>query len=151
MTPLRGFLLFMPATLVILGAPEATEARHYASSTLLRVETDSVAPKVDPPSGGLKIPNAALERINWGDLDGWVGDDHASAFATFYASCRPIMRASLLRVETLIPADRNRPVQHDARKRSSNRQTELPVHPQSATETRRARTGMCPRRQGWAA
>ena len=72
MTPLRGFLLFMPATFVILGAPEATEARHYASSTLLRVQTDSVAPKVDPPSGGLKIPNAALERINWGDLDGWV-------------------------------------------------------------------------------
>ena len=49
MAPLRGFLLFMPATLVILGAPKTTKARHYASSTLLRVETDSVAPKVDPP------------------------------------------------------------------------------------------------------
>ena len=46
MTPLRVFLLFMPATLVILGAPEATEARHYASSTLPRVETYSVTPKV---------------------------------------------------------------------------------------------------------
>jgi len=146
MTPLRGFLLFMPATLVILGAPEATEARHYASSLLLRVETDSVAPKVHPPSGGLKIPNAALERINWGDLDGWVGDDHASAFATFYASCRPIMRASLLRVEALIRADRDRPVQHqltgDARKQSSNRQTEAPVPPQPALEIRPIRAAL---------
>src|SRR6516162_4768824 len=146
MTPLRGFLLFMPATFVILGAPEATEARHYASSTLLRVQTDSVAPKVDPPSGGLKIPNAALERINWGDLDGWVGDDHASAFATFYASCRPIIRASLLRVEALIRADRDRPVQHqltgDVRKRSFNRQTEAPVPPQSAPEIRPIRAAL---------
>ena len=90
MTPLRGFLLFMPATLMVLGAPEATEARHYASSLLLGVETDSVAPKVHPPSGGLKIPNAALERINWGDLDGWVGDDHASAFATFMRVVVPL-------------------------------------------------------------
>ena len=112
MTPLRVFLLFMPATLVILGAPEATEARHYASSTLPRVETysvtpkvhppsgglkipnavetDPVTPKVHPPSGGLKIPNAALERINWGDLDGWVGDDHASAFATFMRVVVPL-------------------------------------------------------------
>src|SRR6516225_5694721 len=146
MTPLRGFLLFMPATLMVLGAPEATEARHYASSLLLGVQTDSVAPKVDPPSGGLKIPNAALERINFGDLNGWVGDDHASAFATFYASCRPIVRASLLRVEALIRADRDRPVQQqltgDARKQSSNRQTEAPVPPQSAPEIRPIRAAL---------
>ena len=90
MTPLRVFLLFMPATLVILGAPEATEARHYASSTLPRVETYSVTPKVHPPSGGLKIPNAALERINWGDLDGWVGDDHASALRHFMRVVVPL-------------------------------------------------------------
>jgi hypothetical protein len=41
MTPLRGFLLFMPATLVILGASEATEARHYASSTLACLPSDA--------------------------------------------------------------------------------------------------------------
>ena len=87
-----------------------------------------------------------MERINWGDLDGWVGDDHASAFATFYASCRPIIRASLLRVEALIPADRDRPVQHqltgDARKQSSNRQTEAPVPPQPALEIRPIRAAL---------
>jgi membrane-bound lytic murein transglycosylase A len=41
----------------------------------------------------LRIPDAALEPTRWGDLDGWSGDDHASAFATFQASCRPIVRS----------------------------------------------------------
>src|SRR5258708_26819318 len=41
----------------------------------------------------LRIPDAALEPTGWGELDGWSGDDHASAFATFQASCRPIVRS----------------------------------------------------------
>ena len=58
------------------------------------------------PSGGrvrhpsapepLRIPDAALEPTEWRDLDGWGGDDHASAFATFQASCRPIVRSKPL-------------------------------------------------------
>jgi hypothetical protein len=44
--------------------------------------------------------NAALEPAGWGDLDGWAGDDHASAFATFYASCRPIVRVIAFRAES---------------------------------------------------
>ena len=40
-----------------------------------------------------RIPDAALEPAGWDELDGWTGDDHASAFATFQASCRPIVRA----------------------------------------------------------
>jgi hypothetical protein len=46
--------------------------------------------------------NAALEPAGWGDLDGWAGDDHASAFATFYASCRPIVRMIAFRAEPLV-------------------------------------------------
>jgi len=42
--------------------------------------------------GPLKIPDAALEPVRWDDLDGWAADDHASAFAAFRASCRPITR-----------------------------------------------------------
>ena len=49
-------------------------------------------PGADRPEGPLKIPNAALEPAAWDELDGWAGDDHASAFATFRASCRPIVR-----------------------------------------------------------
>src|SRR5262245_28061124 len=41
----------------------------------------------------LRIPDAALEPAGWDDLNGWRGDDHASAFATFQASCRPIVRS----------------------------------------------------------
>jgi membrane-bound lytic murein transglycosylase A len=67
---------------------------------------------VDPPSGLLKISNAALEPLSWGDLDGWTGDDHARAFATFYASCRPITRASMLRTESArVEPARARPIQ----------------------------------------
>jgi membrane-bound lytic murein transglycosylase A len=42
----------------------------------------------------LRIPDAALEPTGWSELDGWSGDDHASAFATFQASCRPIVRSN---------------------------------------------------------
>jgi membrane-bound lytic murein transglycosylase A len=44
-------------------------------------------------SAPLRIPDAALEPIGWNDLDGWTDDDHAKAFATFQASCRPIVRS----------------------------------------------------------
>jgi membrane-bound lytic murein transglycosylase A len=49
-------------------------------------------PGVDPGIEPLRIPNAALEPAGWNELDGWTVDDHASAFATFQASCRPIVR-----------------------------------------------------------
>jgi len=41
----------------------------------------------------LKIADAALEPAGWDELNGWSSDDHASAFVTFQASCRPIVRA----------------------------------------------------------
>ena len=86
-----------------------------------RARLEGKAVGVDAASGSLKIPTAALEPVSWGDLDGWVGDDHASAFATFYASCRPIMRAAALRAEvTQIHPGRDRSVKAklvvDARK-----------------------------------
>ena len=42
---------------------------------------------VDP----LNIPDTQLEPVQWTDLDGWPGDDHAAAFATFLASCKPFL------------------------------------------------------------
>jgi hypothetical protein len=103
--PARTLLLFILA-LAIFAMPERTEARRNSLSPI-RLETPLIAgpplakaaSTVDSPSGPLKIPNAALEPVSWSDLDGWAGDDHASAFATFYASCRPIVRASALRAE----------------------------------------------------
>jgi membrane-bound lytic murein transglycosylase A len=45
-----------------------------------------------PETEPLKIPDAALEPAGWNELDGWSRDDHASAFATFQASCHPMVR-----------------------------------------------------------
>jgi membrane-bound lytic murein transglycosylase A len=106
LVPLRGLLLSLPAV-ALFALPEGIEARHYSSSPPRHGKTQSIDPvpntkatgTVDRAPEPLKISNAALEPISWGDLDGWAGDDHASAFATFYASCRPIMRASALRAE----------------------------------------------------
>jgi membrane-bound lytic murein transglycosylase A len=65
--------------------------------------THQVLPPVRLPANDpLKIPDAALEPAGWGDLDGWSGDDHASAFATFQASCRPLVRTN--------PSNDERPV-----------------------------------------
>jgi membrane-bound lytic murein transglycosylase A len=114
---LRGALLFLPAALVIADGAEGIEVRRQTSSQVRHAETRRIVdaplpndgPTVDQPSGSLKIPNAALEPIDWGDLDGWSGDDHASAYVTFYASCRPIVRASALRAETAqLPTVRTR-------------------------------------------
>jgi len=55
-----------------------------------------VHPGPFPETEPLKIPDAALEPAGWAELDGWIGDDHASAFATFQASCRPMMRTGPL-------------------------------------------------------
>jgi peptidoglycan lytic transglycosylase A len=42
---------------------------------------------IDP----LNIPDTQLEPVQWTDLDGWTADDHAAAFATFLASCKPFL------------------------------------------------------------
>jgi membrane-bound lytic murein transglycosylase A len=60
----------------------------------LVASTSRVRPRSAPEP--LRIPDAALEPTGWGELDGWSGDDHASAFATFQASCRPIVRSQPL-------------------------------------------------------
>jgi membrane-bound lytic murein transglycosylase A len=99
--------------------PEGIEARQYSSSpprhgkiqSIAAVHSAKATGTVGPPPGPLKIPGAALEPVKWDNLDGWEGDDHASAFATFYASCRVIVRASALRAEAAqIRPPRDRPV-----------------------------------------
>ena len=55
---------------------------------------DTSIAQTDP----LRLPDSALEPIDWNALDGWQTDDHAAAFATFLASCRPRLRAALSEV-----------------------------------------------------
>jgi membrane-bound lytic murein transglycosylase A len=51
-------------------------------------------PQAGGPDEPFKIADAALEPAGWADLDGWLADDHGRAFATFQASCRPMVRAT---------------------------------------------------------
>jgi membrane-bound lytic murein transglycosylase A len=107
--PLRAVLLTVPAVLAFLVlALHGADARRYygyvhhlrhreVTGTIPRAAQQ--APAIDTGPGPLKIPNAALEPARWSELDGWARDDHASAFATLYASCRPIVRSAAFRAE----------------------------------------------------
>ena len=50
---------------------------------------EASTPQLEP----LKVPGAQLEPIAWSALEGWTTDDHSLAFATFLASCRPLVRS----------------------------------------------------------
>jgi membrane-bound lytic murein transglycosylase A len=42
----------------------------------------------------LKIPHSEYDPLAWHEVQGWMDDDHSEAFATFLASCRPILKSS---------------------------------------------------------
>ena len=105
--PLRPFFTLLSATLPILVAAidgavaRRQEPAHQLGPTpeqtrLGAPPVGNLRAKFGPTAvqgnGPLTIPDAALEPAGWDDLDGWVADDHARAFATFQASCRPIVR-----------------------------------------------------------
>jgi membrane-bound lytic murein transglycosylase A len=136
--PLRGLLLSLPAALAIaIAATDAGAARRYAPYEPRQAATGSIPhatalaarPVADPGPGPLTIPNAALEPAGWDDLDGWAGDDHASAFATFYASCRPIVRSNAFRMQA-------------ARVHPARSQPAHPAPPPPAGDARPVRTAL---------
>jgi membrane-bound lytic murein transglycosylase A len=146
--PLRTVLLFVSGVLgglvlaVLTLAPQEADARRfYGYVRHLRYFHDvtgaipHVAPQpapiaIDTGSGPLKIPNAALEPARWSDLDGWARDDHASAFATLSASCRPIVRGAAFRAET--------PQSHQARAAAAP----APAAPPSSGDSRPMRAAL---------
>ena len=85
----------------LIGLPGSTwrgASESPACSSLVRVGR-----YIETPPEPLKLPNSALEPIDWNALDGWAADDHAAAFATFLASCRPLLR-------TILPEGETRPM-----------------------------------------
>src|ERR1700758_5332281 len=40
-----------------------------------------------------ELPEAAIEPVEWSDLDGWTSDDHAAALHALLTSCSPIRAA----------------------------------------------------------
>jgi membrane-bound lytic murein transglycosylase A len=72
----------------------ATPADRAASQSSSRSAGSAGHGRGSAPVEPLRIPDAELEPTRWSELDGWSGDDHASAFATFQASCRPMVRTN---------------------------------------------------------
>src|SRR5262249_9514274 len=77
-------------------------AGHGAARTNVKPAPHSLDPfdVSKPPPEPLKLRNSALEQIDWHALGGLATDDHAAAFATFVASCRPLLRTILSKTET---------------------------------------------------
>ena len=99
--------LLFSALMISVAATDVAHARRYPPpvsphAAVVSRSPAPVAPAPDDASPGpLKIPDAALEPAGWDHLDGWTRDDHASAFAAFYTSCRPIVRAYAFRAESI--------------------------------------------------
>ena len=122
--PLLRLIFFLAAALAMFAtAVDVAAARHHEPPSARHLDPAAVKPGAKPgisPQANLqahpilapvthplvhqgqfpeteplKIPDAALEPAGWAELDGWIGDDHATAFATFQASCRPIIRTGL--------------------------------------------------------
>ena len=70
-------------------AARSVKAIPKAQLPTRSVETNRLQPEP------LRLPNTAIEPIDWNALKGWEADDHAAAFATFLTSCRPLLRTSL--------------------------------------------------------
>ena len=84
----------------LLGLPGHGAARPRTQLAAHSFEPDDLSTRQPDP---LRLPNSALEPIDWNALDGWAADDHAAAFATFLASCRPLLR-------TILPEGETRPM-----------------------------------------
>jgi membrane-bound lytic murein transglycosylase A len=102
---LRVLLFFLLAALAIAVAKNGADTSWYSwnpfvTGSIPHASVPGTSKAIEPGAGPLSIPNAALEPVGWGDLDGWTSDDHAVAFAAFNASCRSIVRAIAFRTES---------------------------------------------------
>ena len=97
---LRYFVVAAAIVTPLLGLPGHGAARPRTQLAAHSFEPDDISTRQPDP---LRLPNSALEPIDWNALDGWAADDHAAAFATFLASCRPLLR-------TILPEGETRPM-----------------------------------------
>ncbi|MFY9837416.1 MAG: MltA domain-containing protein, partial [Xanthobacteraceae bacterium] len=87
-----GIAAVVTPLFVLPAQPAHGPARWKVSPAARSIAADDIARAQREP---LRLPDSALEPIDWIALDGWQTDDHAAAFATFLASCRPLLRAGL--------------------------------------------------------
>lgn len=81
----------------MIGSRWVLRARSALLAAAVSVSVMTVLPagraQAAPPEV-FRIANTQLETVAWSDLDGWMEDDHAAAFATFLNSCRAIVRGT---------------------------------------------------------
>jgi membrane-bound lytic murein transglycosylase A len=78
----------------LLGAQLSTTAEAETTGAASSKKKTRVAKKRASKAHPLKIPNSDFEGLAWHEIKGWIEDDHAEAFSTFLASCKPILRSS---------------------------------------------------------
>ena len=64
----------------LIGPPGYGAARPIVKPAAHSLESVDLS---KPPPEPLKLPNSALEPIDWNALGGWATDDHAAAFCYF--------------------------------------------------------------------
>jgi membrane-bound lytic murein transglycosylase A len=86
-----GIAAVVTPLFVLPAQPAHGPARWKVSPAARSMVANDIAKPLPEP---LRLPDSALEPIDWNALDGWQTDDHGAAFATFLASCRPRLRAT---------------------------------------------------------
>lgn len=91
----------MLALCCLLAADEDAEARraHRAKVRPAPAPVSEFTGKPNPP-GPIRFPDTRFEPVAWSEIDGWAADDHAAAFATFLASCRPVVGSAKVSRDT---------------------------------------------------
>jgi membrane-bound lytic murein transglycosylase A len=79
----------------LLVADEDAEARraHRGRVKAPPAPVSEFLNKPNPP-GPMRWADTRFEPVAWDAIDGWAADDHAAAFATFLASCRPLVASA---------------------------------------------------------
>jgi membrane-bound lytic murein transglycosylase A len=69
--------------------PDRTRISTLTAATLLGAILHC-GPGSAAPQDPLTLPDSQLEPLEWSAVDGWAGDDHLAAFATYQASCQAL-------------------------------------------------------------
>jgi membrane-bound lytic murein transglycosylase A len=83
--------------LVLLIAPAPlplSQAKAESAIANVKKKVKAKLKRIFAKAHPLKIPNSQVEPVAWHEIQGWIEDDHSEAFATFLASCRPILKSS---------------------------------------------------------
>jgi membrane-bound lytic murein transglycosylase A len=89
-----AFVLILGIVAQLMGPTAHAEISVDRRSQFVAFPPATFGPSTAQPEP-LRLRDAALEPIEWNALRGWSVDDHLAAFATFVASCRPLLRTSL--------------------------------------------------------